>query len=239
MTGDAIRFEAVAKGYGRQPVLEAVSFVVGAGELFGLVGLNGAGKTTLVKGLLDLCSLDGGRIEVFGVSHRRSRARTRLAFLPERFTPPYFLTGRDFLTEMAALYGGATAPGEVEGMLESLDLDPSALSRPVRTFSKGMSQKLGLAATLLSGRDLFVLDEPMSGLDPRARALLKRQLHGLRASGRTIFFSTHLLPDVEDLCDRMAVLQGGRVQFIGSPAECCQRYGAYSLEQAFLECIAN
>jgi ABC-2 type transport system ATP-binding protein len=239
MTGPALRFDAVAKAYGRQLVLEGVSFSVEAGELFGLVGLNGAGKTTLVKGLLDFCAIDAGQVEVFGVGHRRTRARARLAFLPERFTPPYFVTGHDFLAHMAKLHGRRPGPGELDAMLEALDLDASALGRSVRTFSKGMSQKLGLAATLLSGRDLYVLDEPMSGLDPRARALLKRELLGLRASGRTIFFSTHLLPDVEDLCDRMAVLHDGRVRFLGTPAACCQRYGAYSLEQAFLECIAS
>jgi ABC-2 type transport system ATP-binding protein len=234
----ALTFDAVAKSYGRQAVLDGVDLVVETGEFFGLVGLNGAGKTTLIKGLLDFSGVDAGRITVFGVDHRRTEARARLAFLPERFNPPYFLTGRDFLTHMADLHGQRYDAEEALEVLEGLDLDPSALGKPVRTFSKGMSQKLGLAATLLSGRDLFVLDEPMSGLDPQARALFKRRLLDLRESGRTVFFSTHLLSDVEDLCDRMAVLHDGRVCFAGTPEECCRRYDAFTLEQAFLQAIA-
>ena len=234
----ALRFDAVAKSYGHQLVLDGVGLTVPPGELFGLVGLNGAGKTTLIKGLLDFSGLDGGRIEIFGVDHRRTAARARLAFLPERFNPPYFLTGRDFLTHMADLHGQPYDAERVLDVLEGLDLDPSALSKPARTFSKGMSQKLGLAAALMSSRDLFVLDEPMSGLDPKARALFKRKLLDLREGGGTIFFSTHLLSDVEDLCDRMAILHEGRVRFVGTPGECCRRYDAFTLEQAFLHAIS-
>lgn len=234
----ALAIDSVAKSFGRQPVLEGVSLTVEPGEFVGLVGLNGAGKTTLIKGLLDFAGLDAGTISVFGVDHRRTRARARLAFLPERFNPPYFLTGRDFLTHMAALHGQRHDEEELVETIEGLDLDVASLGKPVRAYSKGMAQKLGLTATLLSGRDLYVLDEPMSGLDPRARALFKRQLLGLRERGRTVFFSTHLLADVEDLCDRLAVLHEGRVRFHGTPQECCRRYDAFSLEQAFLHCIA-
>ncbi len=233
----ALAIESVAKSFGRQPVLERVTLTVSAGEFVGLVGLNGAGKTTLIKGLLDFAALDAGTISIFGVDHRRTRARERLAFLPERFNPPYFLTGWDFLAHMAKLHGRRHEEEEVLETVEGLDLDPAALARPVRSYSKGMAQKLGLAATLLSGRDLYVLDEPMSGLDPRARALFKRRLLSLREQGRTVFFSTHLLTDVDDLCDRLAVLHEGRVRFLGTPQECCRRYEAFSLEQAFLQCI--
>jgi ABC-2 type transport system ATP-binding protein len=233
----ALRFETVRKAYGRQAVLDEVSLTVESGECFGLVGLNGAGKTTLIKGLLDFTHVDGGRIAIFGVDHRETRSRSRLAFLPERFSPPYFLTGRDFLAHMAALHGRPADPPGSAAEVAALDLDPAALDRPARFYSKGMAQKLGLAATLLSGKDLLVLDEPMSGLDPRARALLKRRLTALKADGHTLFFSTHLLTDVEDLCDRLAVLHGGRVRFVGSPEECRAAFGAPTLEAAFLACI--
>ncbi len=122
-------------------------------------------------------------------------------------------------------------------MLEALDLDPAALGRPVRAYSKGMAQKLGLAACFLSGKRLLILDEPVSGLDPKARALVKRHLLRLKAAGHTLFFSTHALPDVEELCDRMAILHGGEIRFVGSPAECRERFEAETLEQAFLNCI--
>jgi ABC-2 type transport system ATP-binding protein len=239
MVAPALRFDAVRKAFGTQTVLDGVRLAVEPGEFFGLVGLNGAGKTTLIKGLLDFCAIDDGRIEVFGVGHRETASRSRLAFLPERFSPPHFVTGRDFLGHMVDLHGQPREPRRWREVAESLDLDPASLSRPVRAYSKGMAQKLGLAATLLSGKDLFVLDEPMSGLDPRARRLLKDRLRALAGRGRTVFFSTHLLPDVEDLCDRLAILHAGRVAFAGSPQECCRQFDAFSLEQAFLNCIGG
>ncbi len=163
MNPPALRLQAVTKRYGLQPALDRVDLAVERGEFFGLVGLNGAGKTTLIKGLLDFCDLDGGIAEIFGISHLRTESRRGLAFLPERFTPPYFLTGRDFLRYMLRLHGVPFSPPRVAQVLAELDLEPAALQKPVRDFSKGMSQKLGLAACLLSDRDLLVLDEPMSG----------------------------------------------------------------------------
>jgi ABC-2 type transport system ATP-binding protein len=124
------------------------------------------------------------------------------------------------------------------GILGSVDLAPEALAKPVRLLSKGMAQKLGLAAVLASGKPLLILDEPMSGLDPKARALLKRSLLQRKALGQTLFFSTHMLADVEALCDRMAVLHDGVLKFVGTPSELCRRYETDSLEAAFLACVA-
>ena len=235
--GPALHFDAVCKRFGRATALEAFSLTVPAGETFGLAGLNGAGKTTLIKCLLDFCSLDAGHIEVFGVNHRLTVARSRLAFLPERFIPPYFLTGRDFLRYMLTLYGVGYRESEAEEMLHALDLDLSALTKPVRSFSKGMTQKLGLAACLLSRKDLYLLDEPTSGLDPKARALLKQRLAALRARGHTVFFTSHALADVQEICDRVAVIHRGRLRYAGPPAQLQAEYGGGSLEQAFLACI--
>ena len=230
----ALRFDAVSKRYGQAPALRTLNLTVGRGEAFALAGMNGAGKTTLIKCLLDFCALDAGRIEVFGVGHRSTAARSRLAFLPERFIPPYYLTGRDFLRYMLTLYGARYAAPAVEETLCALDLDAAALTKPVRAFSKGMTQKLGLAACLLSGRELLVLDEPTSGLDPKARALLKQRLRALRGGGRTIFFTSHVLADVEEICDRMAVIHRGELRFAGSPAELRAAQGGTTLEEAFL-----
>jgi ABC-type multidrug transport system ATPase subunit len=107
----------------------------------------------------------------------------------------------------------------------------------VRKYSKGMTQKLGLAACLLAGKQALVLDEPMSGLDPKARALFKAQLATVREADTTVFFSSHALADVEELCDRLAILHAGALRFAGSPAECRERFGGETLEQAFLHCI--
>jgi ABC-2 type transport system ATP-binding protein len=235
----ALSFKAVSKRFGRASALDAVTLDVPRGQSFGLAGLNGAGKTTLIKCLLDFCALDGGSVSIFGVPHRTPAARNRLAFLPERFIPPYYLRGRDFLRYMLTLHGALYREARAEEMLLALDLDLSALVKPVRSFSKGMTQKLGLAACLLSGKDLFVLDEPTSGLDPKARALLKRQLLALRASGHTVFFTSHALADVEELCDRMAVLDRGQLRFVGSPQALQHLQHSSTLEQAFLACIGS
>jgi ABC-2 type transport system ATP-binding protein len=236
---EAIRFEGVERSYGKQRVLGGVTFNVRAGEYVGLIGVNGAGKTTLIKGMLDLGDIDRGHIEIFGVSHRNPQARSQLAYLPEQFSPPYYARGEDFLRFMAEMHGRAYPHAERDAVLAALDLDPAALAKPVRTLSKGMSQKLGLAATLLSGRPLYVLDEPMSGLDPKARALFKQHLLELRRQhGQAIFFSTHLLSDVESLCDRIVILHGGVPRFVGTPHECCASFGVADLEEAYLRCVA-
>ncbi len=238
--GDAaLHFEQVSKRFGEVAALSDFTLEVARGEFFGLVGVNGAGKTTLIKCLLDFCNTDGGAIRIFGVEHRVTAARSRLAFLPERFNPPHFLTGRDFIQYMLKLYGKPYEDREVEQVFVGLDLDPAALGKAARTYSKGMTQKLGLAACLLSGKDLYVLDEPTGGLDPKARALLKQALRALRQSNRTVFFTSHALADIAEMCDRMAVLHGGRLRFAGSPEELAQRFGKGNLEQAFLACIAS
>jgi ABC-2 type transport system ATP-binding protein len=230
----ALRFERVTKRFGSALALSELSLEVAAGQTFGLAGMNGAGKTTLIKCLLDFCDLHAGRIEVFGVPHRVTASRAPLVFLPERFVPPYYLTGRDFLRYMLKL---RDVPYAAEAMLACLDLDASALTKPVRAFSKGMTQKLGLAGCFLTRRDLYVLDEPTSGLDPKARALLKVQIGRLRAEGRTIFLTSHSLADVEEICDRMAIIHRGELRFAGTPQELRERYSSATLEQAFLACI--
>ena len=233
----ALRFSGITKRYGKASVLHEVTLDVMAGEFFGLVGVNGAGKTTLLKCLLDLCAPDAGNIEIFGVSHQLSAARRRLVFLPERFVPPYYLTGEDFIRYVLALQSDDYDRAAAEQMLRLLDLDRAALQKPVRAYSKGMTQKLGLAAGFLARKELYVLDEPTSGLDPKARALLKIQLRELKQRAGTLFLTSHTLADVAEICDRMAVLHAGRIRFAGTPDELIRRYAGGGLEQAFLACI--
>ena len=178
----------------------------------------------MIKSILDFCDIQAGCITIFGQQHRDPNARSRLAFLPERFVPPYYFKGKDFLRYMSQLYRTEFNDYELNHIFTTLDLDISVLNKPVRDFSKGMEQKLGLAACFLSGKELFIFDEPMSGLDPKARASLKTYLQHLKTQGCTLFFSTHLLTDVEALCDRIAILHAGAIRFIGSPSSCCQRY---------------
>lgn len=237
MPEPVVRFSKVSKRFGANQVLRDIELEIEEGQFFGLVGVNGVGKTTLLKCLLDFCDPDNGRVEIFGLEQRNPRSRARLAFLPERFMPPYFLTGREFLQMMLRLNGASCEPGRIDEMLELLELSSSVLMRPVRSYSKGMTQKLGIAACFLSGRDLYVLDEPMSGLDPKARVLVKTLLLGMRSEGRSMLMTSHSLADIEEICDYMAVLHNGTVVFTGSPRELRRRHGGESLERAFLACI--
>lgn len=234
---DVLRFSGVRKRFSAHEVLQGIDFTVREGEFFAFVGANGQGKTTLIKGMLDFIRMDDGEIDIFGQPHHRTMSRGPLSYLPERFSPPYFLTGLGFLKYMHRLHGRPFDLDEVRETLEALDLEATVLDRPVRAYSKGMTQKLGLAGCFLSGRPLLILDEPMSGLDPKARVLLKRRLLALKRQGRSLFFSTHLLADVEELCDRMAILHLGKLRFIGSPAQCRECYPGHSLEESFIRCL--
>jgi len=208
-----VRFLGVSKSFGRAEVLRRIDLDVPSGKCLGLAGVNGAGKTTLIKCLLDFCELDSGSIA------------------------PYFLTGREFIAMMLRLFERRYEEVRVRAMFASLDLDVAALDKPVRTYSKGMTQKLGLAACFLSERDLYVLDEPMSGLDPKARACAKELILKLISEGRTLLFTSHSLADIEEVCDDMTVLHRGTLAYTGAPRGLCERHGESSLERAFLKCI--
>ena len=233
----AIEFAGVRKHFGTAEILRGVDLSIHQGEFVGLAGVNGAGKTTLIKCLLDFCGIDSGRISLFGRSHLEPMSRSAIAFLPERFLPPYYLSGDDFLRHAARLYQHPHDPIRVAKMLDTLSLDEEALKRTVRSYSKGMTQKLGLAAIFLAERRLYILDEPMSGLDPQARAGVMRLLSNVRREGRAVFLTSHALPDIEAACDRVVVLHRGVPYFAGSPRQLCQDYGEVPIEQAFLRCI--
>ena len=233
----ALSASGLAKSYGPVPVLKGIDLDVADGAAFGLVGLNGAGKTTLIKCMLDFCSIDQGSLRIFGVLHTDTAARARLAFVPERFVPPYYLTSREFMELMFALSGDRFDSDRVDILFDELGLDRSALGRPVRQLSKGMTQKLGLAGCFAVNRDLYVLDEPMSGLDPASRVAVKSVLARLTREKRTLFFTSHVLADVEELCSSIAVLDRGKIRFEGSPKGLCERYGEPHLERAFMRCI--
>ena len=235
----ALKFDGVSKRFGKRQVVERMDLRIDAGCYFALVGVNGAGKTTCMKALLNFQAIDAGTIEIFGRDHRADTARAPLAFLPERFLPPYYLTGWDFLRYTVSLDGSLLDRERAMSVCQAIDFDLEALNRPVREFSKGMGQKLGLSAAFLRKKPLLILDEPMSGLDPKARLLVKNYLKKLKNSGQTLFFSTHMLADVDDICDQMGILHDGSLQFVGSTDECRSRYAQSSLESAYLACISS
>lgn len=234
-----VLFTGVALSYGADPVLTGVDLELRPGESLALVGRNGAGKSSLIKGMLDLTAVDAGSITIDGVASGDRHARGRLAYLPERFQPPWYLRGREFIDCMLALYRVLPDAAETERTCARLGLAAADLDRPARTYSKGMAQMLGLAACLLSGRDLLVLDEPMSGLDPTARVRVQQTLLDRHAAGASVFFTTHLLADAERMADRVAILHGGRIAALGTPVELCDRFHADDLEQAFAACVGT
>lgn len=237
MTALPLEVGGLAAGYGKKTVIENIGFSVVPGEIFGLIGLNGAGKTTLIKALLGLSRAEG-TARIFGMPAGPPAGRSRLAYLPEKFQPSPLLKGWEFLNLTLAYYGRQLDRAAALGLCDGLDLDRAALDRQGWTYSKGMGQKLGLLGTLLTGLPLLILDEPMSGLDPRARIMLKDRLSEYRQAGSTVFFSSHILADIEEMCDRIAVMHGGRLIYVGPPAGLVGQ-GGTSLERAFLAAIGQ
>jgi ABC-2 type transport system ATP-binding protein len=233
----AITLRDVDVAYGRLRVAAGVTLDVQAGESFGLIGLNGAGKTTLIKAMLGLRGVQRGAISLSGAAPGSPAAKARIAYLPERFDPPWFLTGLEFLRFSSRLYKQAYPRERFEAEAARIELDPKALARRVGTYSKGMRQKLGLLATLMTGCPILILDEPMSGLDPVARAVTKDLLMAARQEGRAVFLSSHILADLDEICDRVAILYEGGIRFVGTPQALRAAYGGESLEQAFLHLV--
>ncbi len=197
--------------------VKGISFEVHAGDIFGFLGPNGAGKTTTIKVLAGLIAATGGRAEMFGLPVNNPKARQRLGFLPENpYVYPY-LTPREFVSLSARLAGlrRGSARDRTEQVLKQVGIAYAA-DRPVRRLSKGMLQRTGLAAALVADPELIIMDEPMSGLDPVGRKEVRDLILEERRQGRTIFFSTHILSDVETLCDRVAILRRGKVVVRGA-----------------------
>jgi ABC-2 type transport system ATP-binding protein len=200
--------------------VKGVTFEVAQGEVFGFLGPNGAGKTTTIKMLTGLIRATSGSATLFGEAIPSPSAMARVGFLPENpYVYPY-LSPREFVTLCARLsgLGGRGLDGKVEAILERVGMG-HAMDRAVRALSKGMLQRVGLAAALVHGPELLILDEPMSGLDPMGRKEVRDIIAEEARAGRTVFFSTHILGDVESLCDRVCMLRRGEVVVSGSLRE--------------------
>jgi ABC-2 type transport system ATP-binding protein len=229
----------VHKSYDRQKVLEEVSFSLVSGEIFGLIGLNGAGKTTLIKILLDLIRAEQGRAEIFGIPATDLNARKKLSYLPEKFQPSRYLRGVEYLDLALSYYRKKLDISQAREKALALDLDPAVLESRVGGYSKGMGQKLGLLGAFMVDASLLLLDEPMSGLDPSARIKLKDMLLAAKGQGKTVFFSSHILSDIDEICDRIGVIHNGRLFFVGTPSAFKAQFQENSLEKAFLRSIEN
>lgn len=233
----ALSVAGITMGYDGRDVIHDISLEILPGETFGLIGLNGAGKTTLIKAILGLRDQRKGEIRIDGHPCTSPHSKSKLAYLPERFEPPWFLSGMEFIKFSIGLYKQKFDQQLVLEAARSLALDTDALKRRVQTYSKGMRQKLGLLGTVLTNCSLLILDEPMSGLDPLARSLVKDMLGQIKARGHTVFLSSHILADMDEICDRVAILHEGQIKFIGKPAEIKEKTGCDNLERAFLHFI--
>jgi ABC-2 type transport system ATP-binding protein len=216
----AIVTRALRKAYGTTVALDGLDLRVERGEVFGFLGPNGAGKTTAVKLLLGLTRPSGGEGRVLGLALGDRDARRRIGYLPELFRYQAWLTAREVL-ELHATLAGLPAPGRGQEIERVLELAGIASRSRDRTggFSKGMQQRLGLAVALLGDPELVILDEPTSALDPVGRDDVRTIIRDARARGSTIVLNSHLLGEVERLCDHVAVVHRGRVIAAGTLAD--------------------
>jgi ABC-2 type transport system ATP-binding protein len=208
----AIEIHGLHKAYGRKVALQQLDLRVEPGEVFGFLGPNGAGKTTTVKILLGLVHATSGSAEIFGQPAGQPEARRRVGYLPENFRFHDWLTGVELLDVHARLAGLSTAERQdrIPRVLELVGLHGRGNDK-VRGYSKGMTQRIGLAQALIHEPDLVLLDEPTSALDPVGRREVRDLIRDLRARGLTVFLNSHLLSEVEMVCDRVAIVDRGRV----------------------------
>lgn len=206
-----------------------ISFEVKKGEIVGLVGPNGSGKTTTIKVMMGLCQPTRGQIRLFGLPAHEAKAREKLGFLPENpYVYPH-LTPREFV-DLCARLSGVKRKVRSDRVTEVLRRTGVlyAADRPVRSMSKGMLQRSGLAAALVADPELLVLDEPMSGLDPLGRREVRDLIAEERRLGRTVLFSSHVLSDVEALCDRVVILHKGEVVVTGAVRDLVEHEARYT-----------
>lgn len=197
--------------------LNDVSFSVPEGSAFGFIGPNGAGKSTTIKILMGLLRPDSGSTFFYGRNSSEPAARKRVGYLAENPAYYEYLTPRELLEFVACHFDAPSTAGadRVAEVLEQVGLTDAA-DRPIRSLSKGMVQRIGLGQTLVHDPDLYILDEPMSGLDPLGRVLVADIIQQLKRRGKTVFFSTHIINDVERICDDVLLLVGGSVRYHGS-----------------------
>ena len=203
-----IRARSLTKSYGSTLAIDRLDFTVSEGEIFGLLGPNGAGKTTTIRLLLDLIRPDSGAVDVFGVAPRAAPAvRRRIGYLPGDLRLYERLSGREQLSYFAGLRR-LPGLGRADELAERFEVD---LNRPIGTLSKGNRQKVGIVQAFMHDPDLLILDEPTSGLDPLMQQTFYTLLDEVRAAGRTVLISSHVLPEVQRVAGRVALLRDGRV----------------------------
>jgi len=222
---------------GRRVAVQDLNLKVQAGEVFGFLGPNGAGKTTTMNVLLGFVNATSGDAFLFGVNVREPIARQRIGYLPELTYYYKFLTAEELLRFYARIFRipRTEADQRIDRLLKLVELE-HARKRPIKTYSKGMQQRVGLAQALINNPDLLILDEPTSGLDPLGRMKVREIIQRLKNEGKTVFFSSHELGEVETVCDRVAIINQGELKEEGRVADLLESHQA-NLEQIFLKII--
>lgn len=214
-------------GYKNTSVINDVSFELTKSTVTGLAGLNGQGKTTLIKTILGLKKPQNGSVE-------KNIKDCAVAYLPERFTPSPLLTGEEFIHFSLALFGQTIDHDALIKNAEQLSFKEKDLKRLIKTYSKGMRQKIGILSTFLADVPFIVLDEPMSGLDPMGRKQVKQFILKARQKGQSVFLTSHVLTDFVELCDNMLVFHDKQIRFSGTPQKLLENSLADDIEGAFL-----
>jgi ABC-2 type transport system ATP-binding protein len=237
MADKVIVVEGLVKRFGRVLALNGIDFDVPSATVLGLLGPNGAGKTTTMNVLLGYVNPTGGAAYLFDVNVREPIARQRIGYLPELTYYYKFLTVEELLRFYARIFEIPKAEVEprIDQLLKLVELD-HARKRPIRTYSKGMQQRAGLAQALINNPDLLLLDEPTSGLDPLGRMKVREIIQRLKNEGKTVFFSSHELGEVETICDRVAILHQGELKVEGRVTDLVNQYQC-NLEQVFLKVV--
>ena len=217
--------------------LKGLDLSVQQGEVFGYLGPNGAGKTTTMNVLLGYVNATSGAAYLFDVNTREPIARQRIGYLPELTYYYKFLTAEELLRFYARIFEIPTSETEkrIDQLLKLVELE-HARKRPIRTYSKGMQQRAGLAQALINNPDLLLLDEPTSGLDPLGRMKVREIIQRLKSEGKTVFFSSHELGEVETICDRVAIMHQGELKVQGRVSDLVKEYQC-NLEQVFLKVV--
>jgi ABC-2 type transport system ATP-binding protein len=231
-----VEFKSRELGHVTKVALNSLDLEVSTGEVFGFLGPNGAGKTTTMNVLLGFVQPIGGSASLFGIDVRQPIARQRIGYLPEMTYYYKFLTAEEILRFYAKIFGLPRAEAErrIDETLKLVELD-SARKRLIKTYSKGMQQRVGLAQALINNPDLLILDEPTSGLDPLGRMKVRSIIQRLKNEGKTVFFSSHEMGEVETICDRVAIISSGDLKAVGQVNEIMQ--GHETLEKAFLKIV--
>ena len=221
---DIIQIKDISKSYGIEFSLKDINLNVQKGRVFSLLGPNGAGKTTLVKLMLNLMHSDSGSIEINGFNVNDKNSRMGVAFIPEKFNFFPFYTAKGVLEFFGKMKGiiGSELTTQVNNALEELHITDLA-DRKLKRMSKGQMQRVGLASILIGNNDLIVLDEPFSGLDPIGIRDLKDIIRKLKAQGKTMFINSHILLEMEQICDDFAILNKGELLFTGSVASVLEK----------------